>query len=785
LLVLQIGLFIVSTRTTSLLDFGWKFHLGDITDPTVTHLNYNDTSWRTLDIPHDFVVEGTFSPNADKSHGYLPYGIGWYRRYFSVAANLKGQTMWIDFDGTYRNANAYLNGVLLGNHPSGYTSYRYFISNETSLNYGGNNVLVVRCDATQPEGWWYDGGGIYRHVWLNIANPLHVDPWGVYAPSTVTSNVVYDKMGSPLAAATIDVQTVIRNDGSQAATGTLTTQILDSKGNPVAKLSTSISIGSQSSNNYSQSFPLIQVNLWSIEFPNLYTVLSTVADSDGRATDSVVTTIGVRKINWDVAKGFFLNDQPVKIKGMANHQDFAGVGVAVPDSLQVFRISKLKEMGGNAWRTAHNPPNPALLDTADGLGFLVWDENHLLDDSPQYEADLRSMLLRDRNHPSIIMWSLCNEALCNGEGTDHARQVGTVLKGIIREYDTRPVTAAMNGGWGSGLSYVIDIQGFNYNIQQYDNYHKTHSSQPLIGSETASTVSDRGIYANDPVHAYVSAYDVNYPGWGETAEGAWQAIESRDFMSGSFIWTGFDYKGEPTPYGWPNINSHFGCIDIAGFPKDNFYYYQVSWRNEPNQLHLFPHWNWQDGQHVDMWVFSNTASVELFVNGKSQGKQKMPSLGHVSWNVSYAAGSVECRGYDAAGAQVATQTLQTTGSPAAIKLSLDLGQNGLVANGQDVALVAVSIIDSKGNVVPTAGNLVSFVVNGPGSLIGLGSGDPSNHQPDKGTERDAFKGLVRAIVQASKTPGDITLTATSPGLTTAKITIPSSATPTPPPFFEF
>jgi len=425
----------------------------------------------------------------------------------------------------------------------------------------------------------------------------------------------------------------------------------------------------------------------------------------------------------------------------------------------------------NAWRTAHNPPNPELLDAADRLGFLVWDENHLLDDSPEYEDDLRSMLLRDRNHPSIIMWSLCNEALCNGEGTDKARQVGTVLKGIIRQYDTRPVTAAMNGGWGSGLSYVIDIQGFNYAIGQYDGYHSSHPNQPMIGSETASTVSDRGIYANDPQAAYVSAYDVNYPGWGATAEGAWQPIAVRNFMSGSFVWTGFDYKGEPTPYAWPNINSHFGVIDIAGFPKDNFWYYQANWGNATNQLHVLPHWNWNSGQSVDVWAYSNTDSVELFINGKSQGKQKMPVRGHVSWKVTYEAGSLEGRAYDASGRQVVSSIVETTGTPVSIKLALDLGQNGLVADGQDVALVAVSILDSQNRVVPTASNEVSFTVTGNGKLIGLGSGDPSSHEPDKGTQRKAFNGLVRAIVQSTMQSGSLTLEATSPGLKSAQITI--------------
>jgi len=339
----------------------------------------------------------------------------------------------------------------------------------------------------------------------------------------------------------------------------------------------------------------------------------------------------------------------------------------------------------------------------------------------------------------------------------------------------------MNGGWGSGLSYVIDIQGINYNIGQYDSYHNSHTTQPMVGSETGSTVSDRGVYANDVKAAYVSAYDVNYPSWANTAEQAWPAIHSRSFMSGSFCWTGFDYKGEPTPYAWPNINSHFGVIDIAGFPKDNFYYYQINFRNLTNQLHLFPHWNWNTGDKVDMWAYSNTASVELFVNGNSQGKKTMPPLGHVSWTVNYAPGSVECIGYSSAGTPVVSQSISTTGSAVAIQLSLELGQNGLLADGQDVAMVRVALVDSKGAVVPTAGNLINFSVTGPGKLIGVGSGDPSNHQSDKASFRNAWKGLIRAIVQSEQQAGEIVFEASGTGFPTAKLSIPSRTAPDSPP----
>eukprot|EP01120_Amphizonella_sp_Union-15-10_P012342 TRINITY_DN5463_c0_g1_i1.p1 TRINITY_DN5463_c0_g1~~TRINITY_DN5463_c0_g1_i1.p1 ORF type:complete len:494 (+),score=92.22 TRINITY_DN5463_c0_g1_i1:91-1482(+) len=462
---------------------------------------------------------------------------------------------------------------------------------------------------------------------------------------------------------------------------------------------------------------------------------------------------------------------------MANHQDFAGVGTAVPDSLQYYRVNKLKEMNGNAWRTAHNPPNPELLDACDELGFLVWDENHYLLPSLENQEDLRSMILRDRNHPSIILWSLCNEALCMGEGSEQARQVGTLLKSIILQYDrTRPVTAAMNGGWGSGLSYVIDVQGFNYAIGEYDSYHRSHPAQPIIGSETASAVSDRGIYQTNATLAYVSAYDVNYPGWGATSEVAWTAIANRPFMAGSFAWTGFDYKGEPTPYAWPNINSHFGNIDIAGFPKDSFYYYQTWWGNR-TELHLFPHWNWEgkQGQNIEVWVYSNAHSVELFLNDKSLGRQTMPVMQHLRWEVPYAPGTLLARGYDEKGVSIASQARSTTGNPVSIDLLVEWGTKGLVADGQDVALIQVSALDDKGMPVPTASNLITFSISGPGKILGVGNGDPSSHEPDKAMYRSLFNGLARVIVQSERSlAGDIILTATSPGLSAGRLTIRSS-----------
>jgi len=517
----------------------------------------------------------------------------------------------------------------------------------------------------------------------------------------------------------------------------------------------------------------------------LQTLTVDLKDSTGKSIDQYVQVFGVRETKWDPNSGFSLNSQPVKIKDLANHQDFAGVGVAVPDSLQAFRVSKLKQMGANAWRTAHNPPNPALLEECDRQGFMVWDENHRnIADGGQWIADLRSLILRDRNHPSVIMWSICNEVLCmNWNATSE-----NILKNIIKELDpdgNRPVSAAMNGGYGNAFSGILDVEGFNYNIGQYAGYHRSHPQQPLIGSETASALSDRGVYATSTTTKVVSAYDVNSPGWGNTAEAAMQAIWENDYMSGDFVWTGFDYKGEPTPYNWPNINSHFGIIDIAGFPKDAFYYYKAVWGTQPS-VHVFPHWNWNTGASVNVWVYSNAASVTLYLNGNSLGSKMVPSstssLGriwysHVEWNVPFAAGNLTAVGHDKSNKEIASDTRITAGNPAAVKLSVEFPQNGqLKANGVDVALVTCEVVDSKGIIVPTATNEVQISLSGPGIILGTGNGYPNSHEPDypmtpQSASRAAFAGMLRVVVQSGTAPGSITVMAKASNLSSDQISI--------------
>jgi len=585
------------------------------------------------------------------------------------------------------------------------------------------------------------------------------------------------------------------NDGVKDADVIVKSVIKDPSGSTVATMvSQSTSVKARSNATVSVDISVKGAQLWSDETPRLYSCETTVAVG-GKDVDSVVDAFGIRKMEWDKDKGFILNGKQTKVKGFANHQDFAGVGVAVPDSLQGFRVWMHKEMGANGWRTAHNPPTPALLDECDRQGLLVWDENHRNHVTPDMIDDLKSLILRDRNHPSVIMWSLCNEALCEGFNANNAK----VLKPIVKELDPkgqRPVTAAMNGGYGDAFQDVLDVMGVNYHIGNYDSIHKGHPNQPMIGSETSSDYSDRSIYSNDKVNNYVSAYDVNYPGWGNTAEDAWDAIASRDFVAGGFYWTAFDYKGEPTPYGWPNINSHFGVIDEAGYPKDNYFYHKSVFF-PPEQkpvVHLLPHWNWDQAEchglckqgpdgakTVDVWAYSNGDAVELFLNKKSLGRKDMQLRRHVNWKVPFAPGELHVVSYrNGTQGVFAEKRVTTTGKAAAIALETEWPLHGsLKADNTDTALVTVKLVDSNGNMVPTASASLKFSLTGPGKIIGLGNGNPSSHEhdkPDSPTQgsHSAWNGLARVVIQATKTAGQIKLQASGGSLKNAQLSISSS-----------
>ncbi|RYG20940.1 DUF4982 domain-containing protein, partial [bacterium] len=730
---------------------------------------YNDRGWRTVHLPHDYVVEGTFDPQADTGHGSLPTPTAWYRKTFTLPKTYKGKSVWIDFDGVYRDSTVYLNGKKLGNHPCGYYGARYDLT--TALNYGGKNVLAVHVDPRQFEGWWYEGGGIYRHVWLNAADPVHIEPEGVH---------IITQVNDPANRKPIQVSVTVSTDlSAPAKAGTsLRTEILKPDGTLALSSTAPFSSGSSFS---ATTVPIPNPQLWSTENPKLYTIRTYLVRGKEALshTDQVTTRFGIRHTRWDKDKGFFLNGKPVKLKGTCNHLDHAGVGIAVPDSLQVWRLQQLKKLGSNAVRCSHNPPSKEFLDACDRLGILVMDEVRHFGDHERSKAsnnspsdkleELRWLVKRDRNHPSVIVWALGNEE--GVAGTPAGARIYRDMKRVVDDLDgTRLTTAAWNLGWyqQNGSGPLLDVMGFNYNIGDYDRVRRQYPNKPAVATETASTVSTRGEYVNDPVKTYVSAYDVNHPSWAETAEIAWKAVASRPWMAGAFVWTGFDYKGEPTPYGWPSINSHFGILDMCGFPKDNAWYYRAWWGDKP-VAHILPHWNHsgQEGKPINVWVHSNAETVELFLNGKSMGSKPMPRLSHLEWSVPYEAGKLEAVGRTD-GKVVARDVVETTGPPASIRLKAD--RLSLVADGEDVIPVAVEVVDAQGRVVPEADNLVTFSVTS-GRIAGVGNGDPSSHEPDRASQRRAFHGLAQVLVGAGYRTGNVVLTAKAGGLRTAMMVI--------------
>ena len=726
-------------RERLLADFGWRFHLGNESKIAQNlakagsgygpaSIDFSDASWRSLDLPHDWAVELPFDPKADGSHGFKALGdgfpqnsVGWYRRTFDLPKSDAGRRIWLEFDGVFRDSTVFVNGWFVGRHESGYGSFRYDISDLANL--GGKNVVAVAVDASHSEGWFYEGAGIYRHVWLVKTSPLAIAPDGVFVYSQFKNNV-------PVGPAEIHLQTRLSNASRKAVQATVSWTLIAPGGQTVAKAQRSVRLEPAASIDADKTVGLRSPELWTPEAPKLYRLVSTVTSS-GKLTDRVETELGIRTVAFDPDKGFLLNGKPYVLKGTCNHQDHAGVGAALPDRLQYFRVAKLKEMGSNAYRTAHNPPTPELLEACDRLGMLVMDENRLLGSDTQHAQWLDEFIRRDRNHPSVAIWSIANEEF-TVQGTPAGRQVAATVQDIIKRLDpTRPVTYnAPVGNELAGINEIIEVRGWSYHVgKDMDDYHAAHPRQPNVGSEQGSTVSTRGIYSNDPRRGYVSAYDDNVTSWSSTAKDWWGFFQARPWLSGGFIWTGFDYRGEPTPYSWPCINSHFGVLDTCGFPKDNFWNYQAWWTDKPI-LHLLPHWSWpgREGQEIDVRALSNCDEVELFLNGTSLGRKTMKPVSEAKWKVAYRPGTLAAQGYQA-GQLVAEAKIETTGAPAAVRLVADRAT--LDADGEDIAMVAVSVVDAQGRVVPTATNLVTFKLDGPGRIIGAGNGDPSSHEPDQ------------------------------------------------------
>jgi len=770
-----------SPRQVLSMDKDWKFHRGAIEYDFGWHkakkfsqgpcaVDFNDSRWRTVDVPHDFVIEGTFDPTARVEGGFLKGDIAWYRKQFVVSEKDKDKRIYIEFDGVFRNCKVFLNDFFIGSHLSGYTSFFFDLTD--FLNYGGENILAIEVDARDYEGWWYEGGGIYRHVRLVKTNAMHVAPWGIFVRTDT------DKEDTPDSAA-ITIATRVLSRKTDAAKYTLTSTIISPEGKSVAELSTE---GTQSQWCEQETIHKVKISnpqLWSLEKPQLYTLKTSIV-CDGNAADDVTTKFGIRTIRIDAEKGFFLNGKHVKLKGVCCHQDHAGVGVALPDRLHEWRIERLKEMGVNAYRCSHNPPAPEILEACDRLGMLVLDENRILSSAPENLAQLESMILRDRNHPSVVMWSLGNEEF-NIQRKPEGRRIARTMYEFVKAIDpTRTVTVAENGVFNEGPAFAVDIKGLNYSHDQYDRWHKEHPEKPLLATETGSTVTTRGIYTFDAQKGYVHAYDRRNREvhWAPGAQTMWRSLASKDFVMGCFVWTGFDYKGEPTPFAWPCINSHFGIMDMCGFPKDNYYYYKSWWSDEP-VLHLLPHWNWPDktGEEIEVWCFSNCDEVELSLNDKIISREQMPRDGHLEWKVPYQPGTLLAKGFKN-DKIILTKEVRTTGAPATIKMIPDRAK--IKADSQDIVIITVQIVDEKGDVVPYADNLVSFDVTDNAKIIGVGNGNPSSHEPDKAKMRRAFNGLCQVIIQSTDKSGQIEITAKSDGLKSMTLAIDAEAAPVKP-----
>jgi len=780
----------VSPREQLLFDFGWKFQFGHGSDPTrdlgfgygqgdfaktgnfaFSKAEFDDSKWRKVNLPHDWAVELPFVRDEEqKSHGYKPLGrrypetsVGWYRREFEIPASDQGRRIAVEFDGAFRDVLIFVNGCFIGRNDNGYAPFRFDLTD--FLNYGEKNYIVARVDSSFGDGWFYEGAGIYRHVWLTKTDALHLGKW----ESTVRTSV---NGGS----AVLTLGTVVANEGKQAESARVSWQILDASGKTVATAEASPqSIAVDGSASFTANAQLADPALWSVDAPNLYSAIVTV-EAGGKARDAERVRFGVRTAVFDADKGFFLNGKSIKLQGTCNHQDHAGVGAAVPDRLQWFRLGVLREMGCNAVRTSHNMPTPEWVEGCDRMGMMMMCETRQMSSNPEGLAQLETMVKRYRNSPSIVIWSIGNEEnQLQEQMAEEGTKIATTMVRRCHELDpTRVVSAAVNGDNKKGVSEAFDIIGFNYYLQYPDEYHKNNPKKAIYGSETASAISTRGEYSTSKLRNTIRAYDTSEPGWGETAEQWWTFYGTREWEAGGFAWTGFDYRGEPTPYGWPSINSQFGIVDMCGFPKDTFYYYKSWWGVEP-VLHLFPHWNFEgrEGDEIPIWVHSNLDEVELFVNGKSLGSQKVPRLGHVEWKAKYEPGVIEARG-SKSGQVVLTEKRETTGPAVSIRLTAD--RTEIYADGEDVAALKVEALDKEGRAVPTSGTYIGFKISGNGTLIGVGNGDPNCQESDKEPHRSLFNGLAQVIVQSTKREGEIHIEAVKEGwdgpeLTPAKLVI--------------
>lgn len=800
-------------------DRGWRFSLSDSRDYSST--TFDDSSWRELDLPHDWAIEGDFSEDnpSGTGGGALPGGVGWYRKTFGIPSSMKGKEIYVDFDGAYMNATVYINGHELGTRPYGYASFGYDITPWLNT---GDNVLAVRVDnAEQPNSRWYSGCGIYRHVWLRALNPVHVAKWGTF----VRQDKVTDKV------ADLTVITNIENTGNRNVDAVLVTDVFSTDGDKVASASRRFELNPGGKKEISQDLAVDNPLLWSVKSPKLYTVVNEIK-VNGETVDRYETRTGFRYMEFDAEKGFSLNGERMKINGVCLHHDAGALGAVVNRAAIARQLRIMKDMGANAIRSSHNPPAPELLELCDSMGLMVMDETFDMwrkkktsHDYARYfpdwhERDLTDLIVRDRNHPSVIIWSIGNEVLEQwsdaeadtlslaeanlllnfGHGKEMLAAEGDPLSvnslltkklaDMTRELDpTRPVTAGCNEpDPGNHLfrSGALDIIGFNYHDDWFKDVPVNFPGKPFIVTESVSALQTRGYYRMPSDSMYVwperwdkpfydetfscSSYDNCHVPWGNTHEGTMRLVEENDFIMGQFVWTGFDYLGEPTPFGWPARSSYFGIVDLAGFTKDSYYMYRSRWRPDVDVLHLFPHWNWKEGEDVDVWAYFNNADeVELFLNGESLGV-RTPEAGsyHVWWRVPFTPGVLEAVSRKA-GMEVKRTEVRTAGTPYGIRLTAD--RDLISADGEDLSYITAEIVDDKGVLYPLADNEIEFVVEGAGRNVGVDNGSQTTLERFKSDRRKAFNGKALLIVQNNGETGNISITAKSTGLKDGKITV--------------
>ena len=802
-------------------DFGWKFFKGDA--PGAQQPSFDDSHWRSLDLPHDWSIEGPFAPNEPSggSGGYAPTGIGWYRKHFRLPASYRDRKVSIEFDGVYQNSEVWFNGQYLGKRPFGYISFAYDLTPHWIA--AGDNVIAVKVDnGRQPSSRWYTGSGIYRHTWLLAVNPVHVSPWGTF--------VTTPRVGKD--AATVQIQTRVRNAGAASAACTLVTAILDRQRQAVQAAEVTQEIGPNAEYEFGQHLPVEKPNLWSVASPYLYQVRSTVRLGP-QVVDVYETPMGIREALFDADRGFLLNGEHVKLNGVCLHHDAGSMGAAVPERVWERRFEALREMGCNAIRTSHNPPAPEFLDLCDRMGFVVMNEafdewkagkgqvrgngySRIYDE--WHERDVTDFVRRDRNHPSVALWSCGNEI--GDQLTEHGVEILRELIAIFhREDPTRPVTAGCDQiaaeprAVSAEFLGLLDIVGYNYADRwrerrelYYSADKAAHPNWRMIGTESSGMGGLRGDYRGlvpmppgqtaAPAGAMAGRGGFGRGGGrGLDTEQLWKFVRNHDYVAGDFMWTGIDYLGEA---GGPSRGASAGVIDSCGFPKDGYYFYQSQWTEKP-VLHLFPHWNWKgrESQFVPVTCYTNCDAVELFLNGRSIGVKgyAFPRYGmqgrygqyapapvgalrttndlHLTWDVPYEPGTLKAVGMKAGKVAMEVE-VSTTGDPAAIDLSAD--RSDIRADRRDVAQITVKVLDAQGRLHPDADNEVTFEVRGEGKLIGVDNGNMADMGADfKGRIRKASHGLCLAIVQSTAYAGQIRFTATSPGLKPASMTITTKA----------